>query len=166
MSGDTVPVLYNNCYGGFGFSKKAVEEYNKRLPAGSTQVNVGVKIGPFAKMLAAEKRLDAGSSAIEEKYAWEIERADPLMVQICKELGDEANTEFSEIAIEEVPRKFKNHYVISSYDGLEQVQVDMQQYKLDRIKGILNDKVVSNKGKVKMAQDVLLEQNPFEEDAN
>ena len=138
ITGDAVPVLYNNCYGGFGFSDKAIDEYNRRLPAGSTQV----------------------------KYEWEIGRADPLMVQICRELGDEADEEISKIAIGEVPRKFKDHLLIHEYNGLETVQIDIQRYKLDRINGILSDKVVSNDDKVKMAQEVLLEKNPFEEVAN
>jgi hypothetical protein len=39
MSAKTFPVLYNDRYGGFGFSAKALEEYKNRLPEGSKQLD-------------------------------------------------------------------------------------------------------------------------------
>ena len=155
MSGETFPVLYNNCYGGFGYSKKAVEEYNKRLPAGSTKINVEVGGGLFSRMLCEGTKEEGGS---EQKFVWEIERGDPLMVQICLELGDEANGKHAKIAMREVPRKFEKHYVIGEYDGLEQVQIDFKRYQLDKIKRIVNDDSISSEVKVKMTQDTLLEE--------
>ncbi len=79
------------------------------------------------------------------------------MVQICSELGKEANREYAKIAIAQVTRKFEKHYVIGEYDGLENVQIDFRGYQLDRIKCIVNDDSTSSDDKLRMTQDVLLE---------
>ena len=155
MSGETFPVLYNSCYGGFGYSQKAVEEYNKRLPAGATEIDVTVGNGIFSRTLCQGTKKEDGS---DQKFVWDIERGDPLMVQICLELGDEANAQYAKIAIKEVSRKFEKHYVIGEYDGLEQVQIDFKRYQLDKIKRIVNDDSISSEVKVKMTQDTLLEE--------
>jgi hypothetical protein len=137
MSGITFPVLYNDCYGGFSHSIKAVEEYNKRLPAGSTLLDVEDEL---------------------EYEREEIRRDDPLMVQICKELGAEASGRFAKIAIKELPLKFKKHFLIMEHDGLENVKIDFPGYQLARIRSILNDESLSSEVKVKMSQDALDEQ--------
>ncbi len=151
------PVLYNSCYGGFGYSAKAVEEYNKRLPAGSTQIDVKYHHGFFTRMLVEDREKSAGPNAEVKKYVWNIERHDPLMVQVCTELGAEANGEHAEIAIQQVQCRFKNHYCIGEYDGHESVSIDFQKYQLDKIKCIVNDDSISSDVKVKMTSDVLLE---------
>ncbi len=143
--------------GGFGYSTNAVEKYNKRLPAGERKISVEFNIGPVAIALTEEMKLEAGSNAVNEKCTWDIDRGDPLMVQICSELGKEANGEYSKIAIAQVPRKFEKHYVIGEYDGLENVQIDFRGYQPDRIKCIMNDDSTSSDDKVRMPQDVFLE---------
>jgi hypothetical protein len=160
MSANTFPVLFNDCYGGFGYSSKAVHEYNKRLPAGSTKINENVKNGPFARLLVNEIKKDIGS--VDEKFVWDIDRADSLMVEICSELGDEANGQNTKLAIKDVPIKFRKHYYIEEYDGLEEVHIDFQQYKLDTIQSIVKDDTISSDAKVKIVQDTLLEE--YEED--
>ena len=154
ISGETFPVLYNNQHGGFDYSRKAVEEYNKRLPAGSTKIKLDVGNGPFSRAFAQGTKSEDGS---DQKFVWDIKRSDPLMVQVCSELGDEANGNYAKIAIREVPRKFEKHYCIAEYDGLEQVQIDFKRYQLDRIKSIVSDDSISSDVKVKMTQDTLVE---------
>ena len=122
-------VLYNKCYGGFSYSTKAIEEYNKRLPAGSTP--------------------------IDESVEDDIRRDDPVMVQVCKELGPKANGEYANIAIKELPIKFKNCFYIREYDGRETVHIDIKGYRLDRIKRILQDDSLSSEVKLQMVQDAL-----------
>lgn len=130
MTAETFPVLYNDRYGGFSFSKQAIQEYNKRLPAGSTLLD-------------------------ESSYEHDLSRDDPLMVQVIKELGPEANGKYAKIAMEEVPIKFKKHFLIGEYDGLENVQIDFQGYQMDKIRGILKDDSLSNEAKVQMTQHAL-----------
>ena len=41
---------------------------------------------------------------------YHIDRYDPLMIQICSELGENINGEYSKIAIELTPAQFANYY--------------------------------------------------------
>lgn len=50
--------------------------------------------------------------------AYLIERHNPLLVQCVEELGDEANAEYSELAIAKISG---NKYIIENYDGSETV---------------------------------------------
>jgi hypothetical protein len=50
---------------------------------------------------------------------WNINRADPALAQVVEELGDEANTRFSDLQIADVPAGTK--YRIDEYDGNESV---------------------------------------------
>ena len=154
---ETIPVLYNNRHGGFRYSKKALNEYNKRLPSGAAKIDVERGQGRFSRAYAEHAR-KAETNQVEKKSAWDIKRHDPLMVQVCSKLGVEANGEYAEIAIAQVPRKFENHYYIAEYDGLESVEIDFQGYQLDRIKSIVQQDSLSSDDKVKMTRDVLLEE--------
>ena len=49
----------------------------------------------------------------------DINRADPVLVQVVEELGEEANTRFSELRIRDLPEGTK--YRIDEYDGNESV---------------------------------------------
>jgi hypothetical protein len=110
---EVIEVLYNNCYGDWGLSKKAMELYELR------------------------KNLNYDSIKFEQ----DLSRTDPIIIQIYNELGDEFNTNCSKIKIKKIPRKYENYYYISEYDGLECVKIDYSNYKLDtmynKIKEIL-----------------------------
>ena len=86
-------IVYNGCYGGFGLSDKAVARYweLKGLPVHD-----------------AFTRFD-----IEE------DRADPILVQVVEELGEEADAVFSDLQIREIPEG--TLYRIDEYDGRETV---------------------------------------------
>ena len=55
----------------------------------------------------------------QETDRWDINRADPVLVQVVEELGEEANTRFSELRIRDLPEGTK--YRIDEYDGNESV---------------------------------------------
>jgi hypothetical protein len=106
---DTVQIMYNACYGGFGFSDLAKEEYCKLCP-GATDID-------------------------------NIERHDPVMVQIVLDLGPErAGARFAKIELEEIPSRYVNHYSILEYDGMETVRVRYNKYKLDYARLVLQNK--------------------------
>lgn len=55
----------------------------------------------------------------DEVCYWEIDRADPVLVQVVEELGDEADGEFSRLKIVEIPDDVR--WFIEEYDGSEHV---------------------------------------------
>ena len=89
-------ILFNNCFGGFRLSEKAIQMYNKRK-------------GTDYKY---SHQLDRGF------------RDDETLIQIVEELGAEANGEgHSELAIAEIPDGA--HWYIEEYDGVETIQYSM-----------------------------------------
>ncbi len=86
-------VVINDCYGGFSLSDRARREYCKLL---------GI----------AEK----------DFRDHELDRDDPYLVKVVKELGMSANGTHSNLKIVEVPGDVKWH--IAEYDGAEWVAED------------------------------------------
>ena len=80
-------VVINDCYGGFGLSDAAVERY-KEL----TGVN-------------------------DNLFYYEIDRDDPYLVKVVKELGADANGACSNLKIVEIPADVE--WWIQEYDGIE-----------------------------------------------
>jgi len=94
-------IVYNGSYGGFGLSDKAVARYweLKGLPVH-----------------------DAFTRYVHDAFTWydlEEDRADPILVQVVEELGEEADTVFSNLQIRELPEG--TLYRIDEYDGRETV---------------------------------------------
>jgi len=87
-------IVYNTCYGGFGLSKAAIARY-------------------------WEIR---GEPKPEHWAVWderELNRGDPILVQVVEELGKDANDGFSKLAIRELEPG--TQYRIDEYDGYESV---------------------------------------------
>ena len=86
-------IVYNGSYGGFGLSDKAVARYweLKGLPVH-----------------------DAFT-----RYDLEDDRADPILVQVVEELGEEANGLYANLVIIDLPKG--TLYRIDEYDGMESV---------------------------------------------
>jgi hypothetical protein len=81
-------------------------------------------------------------SIFENCYS--IDRTDPIMINICKELGGQVDSRHSSIKIKEIPIIYKNYYTIVEYDGKEHIEIDYQKYKLDQINEIINDNYTDN----------------------
>ena len=128
---DTISVMVNSCYGGFGFSKDALDEYIKRRPPGGRKMNAA--------------------------RAYTISRSDPLMVQICQELGSRANGQSACIYLSDIPRKFAEFYVIREYDGQESVHIAFEKYQIDSIGRIMSNSTIVNDDKVTLIKHVLSE---------
>lgn len=126
-------IVINKCYGGFTLSPIAVKEYVKRKFGKELHVYRLVGFNP-------EKYEEVSSSDIEDGNffsptytlgpisndqnlddiffsAYRIERDDPILIEVVKELGDKANTIVSDLKIVEIPEDIE--WVISEYDGLE-----------------------------------------------
>lgn len=84
-------VVYNDCYGGFSISQKAIDRYWE------------IKGEPIP----------------ENWYNRDIKRSDPILVQVIEELGPLADGAFAQLAICDVPSG--ERYRIDEHDGIESV---------------------------------------------
>ena len=125
-------VVYNACYGGFGLSKEACQRY---WDIKGQQVWIeDEKLGMFTVWLTPPeerptKNKNWNSMSTDERIArnrahseqtWynrNVDRHDPVLVQVVEELGDKANGEYAKLRIEEV----YGSYRIDEYDGSERV---------------------------------------------
>jgi hypothetical protein len=103
-------IIYNNCYGGYSFSKLAMDEYHK-----TRHTNTEAKAHPREESL----------------------RDDPVMIGVVKDLGCLANGMCAQLEITTFPKKFANAWSIGEYDGHEQVIIDDDKYRLDMIRSTL-----------------------------
>ena len=86
-------IVINSCWGGFGLSEQAVARYAE------------LKVGKLPK----------------HWYVGDLERNDPLLVQVVEELGEEnASGELSKLRIVEIPDDIE--WGIHEYDGMEYVE--------------------------------------------
>jgi hypothetical protein len=127
-------VVYNACYGGFGLSKEACQRY---WDIKGQQVWIeDAQWGFTVWLVAPEDRIppkegnEFYAMSINERTAYnqayskqtwyyrDVDRHDPVLVQVVEELGDKANGDFAELAIAEV----YDSYRIDEYDGYESVE--------------------------------------------
>lgn len=103
--GDEPPteVVINGSYGGFGLSEKAIA---RLLELGCTRKQI--------------------TECLVNPYNEEgLLRHDPRLVQVVKELGEEASGSSSDLVIEELPHG-TTCYRIEEYDGSESVVTPMR----------------------------------------
>lgn len=94
-------VVYNACYGGFGLSDEAIKRYWK------------IK----------------GGTPTERWYHRDLERDDPVLVQVVEELGKDAGHRHANLQIAEVAKG--ERWRIDEYDGYEDVRtVDSYDWKV------------------------------------
>lgn len=110
-------IVYNNCYGGFNLSDKAMQRYCEIK---------GIKVYPenwagLTLYWLSEPTGDKVKDDWRETFdSRDIPRHDPVLVQIVEELGKEANGQCAELRIFETE---SNQYMIEEYDGNETVVV-------------------------------------------
>ena len=127
-------IVINKCYGGFGLSDagmmryaaiKGITLYPEDASYGKTYYRVPPElrqpdIGEGFYKLSVEERCQYNEIASEQTlYSREIDRIDPALVQTVEELGEEANGEFAELAVVEIPDDV--NWDIDEYDGKEWV---------------------------------------------
>ena len=110
-----IPVLYNNCHGGWSPSQQAIELYNRRM----TQLNPTYK-------------------PITDLDLENVNRHDPILVQIYHELGKDFDGHYySQTQIEYIDEKYADYYHLQDFDGYETVVVELVKYELHTLKGQL-----------------------------
>lgn len=117
-------IAINECYGGFSLSPKAIQRIIKLQGRDCTFFSIGDEI---ISMEEASDRLyfqtissTNKGKKIKKEYLNDIDRTNPLLIQVIEELGDEASGRFSKIKIIEIPDDMK--YEIEDYDGMETVR--------------------------------------------
>lgn len=106
-------VVYNACFGGYSLSNEAVMRYLEIK--GITIYPEKSDWGYWAYWYdSPETRIEDSESYFEPD---EIERHDPILVQVVEELGAKAAGDFAKLRIKTV----NGPYRIDEYDGLESV---------------------------------------------
>ena len=100
-------IVYNACFGGFGLSQAAMRRY-----AEIKGLSVSEEHGYGYIVTSEGKRMSDDS----------IRRDDPVLAQVVEELGDGANTRFSELRVVNLPAGTK--YRIEEYDGYESIETE------------------------------------------
>lgn len=110
-------VVYNNCYGGFGLSHEAHLLYAKLagfeldwVEAYSMKHYFKAKVGRMSAEEAYKK--------LPCFYANNLDRHDPILVEVVETLGKAANGRCADLRIYELSG---NQYRIEEYDGNESV---------------------------------------------
>jgi hypothetical protein len=120
-------VLYNRCYGGFSISDEAVNELKKRLP------NENIT-----------------------KTLFNFNRTHPVILEVYHLLGSERfSGKNARIEVEYINTKYKDHIRIREYDGVEDIEIDINSYKLYKIAEMINSTSLLESEKIK----TILEEN-------
>jgi len=106
----TIEIMYNSIHGGFGFSNKAIKMYCEKK---------GIEYIPQT------------DEDYNRRIGYSILRHDKVMISIIKEIGKEANSEYSNIKLEKIPEKYLEYYEIEKYDGLESINENSLHCELE-----------------------------------
>lgn len=108
-------VVYNSCYGGFSLSEKGIRRYAEIK--GMTLYPEKTEFGSTTWWTKppTEPRVYGDDTF----YDRDLERDDPVLVQVVEELGSEADGGCAALDIEDVPSGMQ--YRIDEYDGNERV---------------------------------------------
>lgn len=128
-----VRVVYNACYGGFSLSREACKRYWE-LQGREIWIEDGDFTGTFTVwFVPPEERVvekNWRSMTMDERIAYNkhyfeqtwsnrnVDRHDPILVQVVEELGDKADGMYAKLDIVEV----SGPYRIDEYDGYESVE--------------------------------------------
>lgn len=128
-------IVISKCHGGFGLSAQAVKLYLKlkgqqcwieksRFGADwvwlvPKQQRVDYDIAPekWHTMTQAERQQHNALCDQQLFRERDIDRDDPALVQVVRELGKEANSKFSDLKVVEIPADVE--WQIEEYDGAE-----------------------------------------------
>lgn len=113
-------VVYNNQYGGFSLSNEAILLYLERS---------GITVYPDKTTYGSDMHMHWLTPPTGDKFTddrrecfWdrELERTDPLLIEIVKELGEKANGQCATLKIAKIP--CGTLYRIKEYDGNETIE--------------------------------------------
>lgn len=126
-------VVINNCYGGFSLSPRAWKRYYELKYPEKTLYFYNIDFMSKTADKVSIDKLSDWSCISEEDFGdhlddwerisainyWEVERHDPILVQVVEELGVIADGQCAELKVVEISG---NKYRICEYDGSEWVE--------------------------------------------
>ena len=112
-------IVINKKHGSFSLSKEAVLLYGDKKG-----LNI---IAEEDKVIKRITHYYLNEVKEENGFAeWEIERTDPVLIEVVEQLGDLANGRYSKLKVVEVPDDVK--WYISDYDGIEEVHEEHRKW--------------------------------------
>ena len=112
-------IVINTKYGGFSLSEEAVLLYGDKKGL-NIIANQDEKIKTITHYYLNEAKEENGFGE------WEIERTDPVLIEVVEQLGDLANGPYSKLKVVEVPDDIK--WYIHDYDGIEEVHEEHRKW--------------------------------------
>ena len=116
-------IVYNNCYGGYALSDKAIDWLSEHGSERTRQFITQKKIEANERIKDYDPKVRVTANSTRKFYIMDavrsfLERHDPDLVAVVEALGKEVNDTFSSLAIEEIDGDMYN---IEEYDGKETV---------------------------------------------
>lgn len=115
--------VYNNCYGGYALSDKAIDWLAEHGSERTRQFIAKKRLEASEKIMDYVSKVRVTADSARKFYVMDavrsfLERHDPDLVAVVEALGKEVNGTFSDLAIEEIDGDMYN---IEEYDGKETV---------------------------------------------
>ena len=116
-------IVYNNCYGGYALSDKAIDWLSEHGSERTRQFITQKKIEANERIKDYDPKVRVTANSTRKFYIMDavrnfLERHNPDLVAVVEALGKEVNDTFSSLAIEEIDGDMYN---IEEYDGKETV---------------------------------------------
>ena len=117
-------VIINKCHGGYGLSEAACDRYHELagLKLYKTPSKWGGRAMPhYTTVPWDEYELVKGFDEKNNLYwsYYDVERNDPLLIQVVEELGKDADGNLAELKVVDIPDGVE--YTIEEYDGIEHI---------------------------------------------
>lgn len=116
-------IVYNDCYGGYALSDKAIDWLAEHGSERTRQFIAKKRLEANEKIKDCDPRVRGTADSTRKFYVMDavgsfLERHDPDLVAVVEALGKEVNGTFSDLAIEEIDGDMYN---IEEYDGKETI---------------------------------------------
>ena len=104
-------LVINTCYGGFGLSTEAKLKYLQLKTQVSPDSIIYKQVSWFDEFYVDGKEI--------EFYDRDLERNDPVLIEVVELLGAKASGEYSNLKIVEIPDDVE--WYVEEYDGMEHI---------------------------------------------
>ena len=140
-------VILNKSYGGFHVSEEGYDLYCKKMGVPICRYGHDYSKFSFIKLHSREEverafvvyhyTKDFGESfSSEDSFSYnpyyiilnENYRFNPTLIEVVKELGSKASTQYSNLQVIEVPGDNPDDYIVDEYDGFETMHLKVPIY--------------------------------------
>lgn len=135
---NTIEIVINTCFGGFGLSDEAFELYLNKKGIKFYKRKEGLlgsayyKVPPeeYDKLLKECHDRDGNYKEINNKgwflNPYDIKRDDKILIEAVKKLGSRANGNLANLQIVKIPPNIR--WVIDDYDGMETIEEEHRSW--------------------------------------